>query len=77
MISKIFEFLQIQKIFDSLQGRSTAFFIAFLISGNLYYWIHGKIDQSFIEFMGVLLAYVIGHSIKDDYFNKKPDGNGN
>ena len=70
MVAKLFNFLQIQKIFDSLQGRSTAFFIGFFISGSVYYWIHSKIDPSYIEFMVALLAYVVGHSIKEDYFNQ-------
>lgn len=53
------------KIVSYLQGRTTAFLIAFYLSGNVMHWFH-RLDANYITYMGVLMGYVLGHSIKED-----------
>jgi hypothetical protein len=61
----------LHRLFGVLQGRTTAFFIAFFCTGNLLQWLH-RLDANYIGFMATLLSAIIGHSVKEDYFNK-PD----
>jgi hypothetical protein len=55
----------LQKLFNWLQGRTTAYIIGFFVMGNILQWVH-KLDQTYIMFMGTLLGAAIGHSFKDD-----------
>lgn len=59
------------KLIAVVQGKTTGFFIAFFISGNILQWLH-RLDANYTSFMAVLLSAIIGHSVKDDIFNK-PD----
>jgi len=62
-----------QKIIGALAGRTTAFCIAFFVSGNVLHAVH-RLDGTYIAFMGALMGFVLGHSVKEDYFSpdKKP-----
>ncbi len=60
------------KLFAYLQGRHTAFAIAFFLSGNVLHWYH-RLDTSYITFMGTLMGMVLGHSAQENYFQKGPD----
>lgn len=62
-------------ITDRLQGRSTALIFGFFIAGNILQWCH-KLDQTYITYMGIMLAAVIGHSIKEDVHTAKMTDNG-
>jgi hypothetical protein len=61
----------LQKLFGFLSGRSTAFCVAFFISGNVAHFLH-RLDGTYIGFMSALLGAVIGHSIKEDLLGAKP-----
>ena len=54
------------KILQITHGRSTAFFIAFFISGHLLA-VLGKLTLNYVEYMSALGAFVLGHSIKEDF----------
>lgn len=56
----------LQKIFSALSGRTTAFSGAFFVTGNVLHWMH-RLDATYISYMGVLMGFVIGHSIKEDF----------
>lgn len=64
----------LQRVFSWLQGRSTAFFIAFFVSGTTLQVLH-KLDMTYVAFMGTLLGAIVGHSVKEDWFNT-PSQNG-
>lgn len=53
------------KVTGWLQGRTTAFCAAFFVTGNVMHSFH-RLDATYITFMGTLLGFVIGHSIKED-----------
>jgi hypothetical protein len=54
-----------------LQGRHTAFAAAFFILGNVMHWFH-RLDATYITFMGTLMGFVLGHSVKESML---PDDN--
>jgi hypothetical protein len=54
-----------QKVLSITQGRTTAFFIAFFVSGHVMALL-GKLTPTYIGFMGTLGSLVLGHSIKED-----------
>lgn len=60
------------RVFRILQGRSTGFFCAFFITGNVMHWFH-RLDGTYVTYMGTLLGAVIGHSVKEDIFTPKTD----
>jgi hypothetical protein len=51
-------------------GRTTAFFIAFFLTGHAMAWF-GKLTLVYVSFMGTLGGLVLGHSIKEDVMAKK------
>lgn len=53
------------KVLQFTHGRSTLFFIAFYVSGNLMAFL-GKLTPAYAGYMGMLGALVLGHSIKED-----------
>jgi sorbitol-specific phosphotransferase system component IIBC len=57
--------INLGKIFQWLQGRTTAFCVMFFVSGNALQLLH-KLDLTYVAFMTALLSAVIGHSIKED-----------
>lgn len=61
----------IRKAFAYLQGRHTAFAIAFFVSGNIFHWFH-RLDTTYITFMGTLMGMVLGHSAQENYFKAPP-----
>jgi hypothetical protein len=65
-----------QKVLSITQGRTTAFFIAFFVSGHVMALL-GKLTPTYIGFMGTLGGLVLGHSIKEDVMagrNCPPEG---
>jgi hypothetical protein len=65
----------LQKVFNWLHGRTTAFCTAFFISGNIMHWF-GKLSMVYVAYMGTLLSAVVGHSIKESMLDDH-NGNGN
>jgi hypothetical protein len=61
----------LSKLFSALSGRTTTFSAAFFVIGNVLHWLH-RLDATYISYMGVLMGFVIGHSIKEDI--TKPKG---
>lgn len=59
------------KIFKFMQGRHTGFAAAFFLSGTALHAFH-RLDSTYISFMATLMGFVLGHSVKEDYFSK-PD----
>lgn len=53
------------KLFKWLSGRTTAFCVAFFVTGTGLHLFH-RLDGTYISFMVALLTAVIGHSIKED-----------
>lgn len=48
-----------------VQGRHTAFVLAFFLAGHVMHWYH-RLDATYIAYMGTLMGFVLGHSIKED-----------
>ena len=57
-------------VFSVLSGRTTAFCGAFFVTGNVMHAMH-RLDGTYIAFMGALMGFVIGHSVKEDVFTAK------
>ena len=53
------------KIFDALAGRTTSFCLLFFVSGNVLHLLH-RLDPTYLTYMGLLMGFVIGHSVKED-----------
>jgi hypothetical protein len=53
------------KVIQITHGRTTAFFIAFFLSGHAMA-LFGKLTPTYVGFMGTLGGLVLGHSIKED-----------
>lgn len=62
----------IQGAVDAAHGRHTLFAFAFFVVGTAFHYFH-RLDQIYIEFMTVLMGFVLGHSIKEDYFTDRKD----
>lgn len=58
------------KLIDMARGRTTLFAAAFFVTGNVLHWFH-RLDGTYITFMGTLLGFILGHSVKEDL--TKPD----
>lgn len=59
------------RFFKFMQGRHTSFAAAFFVSGTALHAFH-RLDTTYISFMATLMSFVLGHSVKEDYFSK-PD----
>ncbi len=57
-----------KKLFQACQGRHTALVLGFFFSGNFMHWFH-RLDATYISYMIALMSFVLGHSIKEDWFN--------
>lgn len=57
-------------IFDWVQGRTTAFLVFFAIVGTVFHWFH-RLDGTYITFVGVIMGFVLGHSVKEDLLTPK------
>lgn len=61
-----------KRVITWMQGRHTAFAVAELSIGTALAWFH-RLDMNFVALCGTVQAMVLGHSIKEDYFeSKKP-----
>lgn len=54
---------------DAAHGRHTLFAFAFFVTGNVFFWLH-RLDGTYIAFMGTLMGFVLGHSIKEDFSDR-------
>jgi len=63
-----------KKVTAWLMGHHTACVVAFFISGNVMHWFH-RLDGTYISYMTVLMGFVLGHSIREDYAKPKSDTN--
>ena len=67
-------FSKLKKVFDGattlFQGRSTLFAVFFTASAFLLAE-QGKLSDQYVHVIFAVQGYVLGHSIKEDYF--KPD----
>lgn len=59
-----------KKIVLWCQGRHTLFAIFFAIYGSILQWFH-RLDVNYIMLIGAIQSFVLGHSIKEDYFASK------
>jgi hypothetical protein len=57
------------KILQITHGRTTAFFIAFFLSGHVFAYI-GKLTPTYVAFMGTLGGLVLGHSVQENILVK-------
>jgi hypothetical protein len=57
------------RLMQITHGRSTAFFIAFFISGNVLAWLH-NLTPVYVSFMIGLGGLVLVHSGKEDWAEK-------
>lgn len=58
------------KLTQFCQGRHTTFAILFSIVGSVFQWFH-KLDATYVSFVTVMMGYILGHSVKEDYFAVK------
>lgn len=56
--------------FMFFQGRATAFAIAFTVVGIILAF-RGKLTGDYVAFISAIQALVVGHSLKDDYFQAR------
>lgn len=65
-------------IFSWFQGRSTFFAIVFTVCGIIGFFKHYDLT-SYSLFVGAIFTGVVGHSLKEDYFErrKRQDENSN
>jgi hypothetical protein len=58
------------KLIKWATGRHTLFAIYFTISGTVLQIYH-KLDGNFIALIAAIQAFILGHSVKEDYFSSK------
>jgi undecaprenyl pyrophosphate phosphatase UppP len=58
------------KVLQLTHGRTTAFFVAFFVAGNVLQFL-GKLSMPYVYYMGTLGGLVLGHSIKEDVMASK------
>lgn len=65
------QFLRIaaHKVLQITHGRTTAFFIAFFLTGNVMALL-GKLTYVYVAYMSTLGSLVLLHSTKDDWAAK-------
>lgn len=56
--------------FTFFQGRATTFAIAFTIVGIILAF-RGKLTADYVALVTAIQALVVGHSVKEDYFERK------
>jgi len=60
------------RLFTWLAGRTTSFLAFFTLSGFGLHLFH-RLDGTYIGFIGVIMGFVLGHSVKEDIqANKQP-----
>ncbi|PWT75523.1 MAG: hypothetical protein C5B59_08575 [Bacteroidetes bacterium] len=62
-----------KKILIWMQGRHTFFAFLELALGTALAWFH-RLDMSYVALVGTIQGMVLGHSIKEDWFEKKNGG---
>lgn len=62
----------VSALYQKLQGRTTSFLVAFFVTGVGFHLFH-RLDAVFIAFMSTHMTFVVGHSIKEDYFKSAED----
>jgi hypothetical protein len=60
----------IKTLIDWCRGRHTFFCFCFFVSGHVLHLL-GKLSHTYIEYMACMMSFILGHSIKDDYFEAK------
>ena len=60
----------VASIFSWFQGRATTFAIVFTICGLIGFFKHYDLT-SYSLFVGAIFTGVVGHSLKEDYFEMK------
>jgi hypothetical protein len=60
----------VASFFSFMQGRSTAFGIVFTVCGLIGFFKHYDLT-SYSVFVGAVFTGVIGHSLKEDYFEMR------
>ena len=60
------------RLFTWLAGRTTSFLAFFALMGTAMHWAH-RLDPTYITFIGVIMGFVLGHSIKEDVAAKQAD----
>lgn len=63
------------RVYRVFQGRHTAAAFAFFVTGNVFHYIH-RLDGTYIAFMSTLMGFILGHSVKEDYFKAEGDKHG-
>lgn len=53
-------------------GRTTTFLIFFTGAGTVLHICH-RLDTTFIGFITTIMTFVLGHSVKEDYFTPDQD----
>lgn len=61
----------IARCFKALQGRHTFFAAAFATFGSILAWYH-RLDSTYVSFVTVMMGFILGHSVKEDYFHLPP-----
>ena len=61
--------------FSFFQGRATAFAIYFTIIGTILVFKHA-LTANFVAFVGAIQALVVGHSLKEDWFARRNQNQG-
>jgi hypothetical protein len=59
-----------RKLLEQLSGRTTAFLASFFVLGHVMHFLH-RLDGTYIAYMGALMGFVLGHSVKEDMFPDK------
>jgi hypothetical protein len=59
----------ISKLYAYCEGKCSSFFLFYAIAGITLQWLH-RLDQTYIAFMVAHLGFVLGHSAKQDYFER-------
>ena len=60
----------VASIFSFFQGRATFFAIFFTIVGTVLAF-KNELTGTFVAFVGAIQSLVVGHSLKEDYFERK------
>ena len=62
----------LKSVFEKLQGRHTTAVFFFSTVGTIFHWFH-RLDSTYIGFVATMMGFVLGHSVKEDFFSQKND----
>jgi hypothetical protein len=57
------------------QGRTHVYLVFFTITGTVMHH-YNHLDPTYIYFITVIMGFVLGHSVKEDFFQSKNGKNG-